>query len=665
MKTILHLLLLLSPLVVQAQITSPVVRARFGVDADLRANYFGGSVLTGNDDWFNFTATDTLGKAVIDTTGARSIIAGYLSDASPWPSRMASFYRGMSRAPFSIVNNRLWLDALYVRDYHGTDTTVYSSGSDKNGMSPEFWTGGIQSIPDKNDILDIMVHVRRAGPNATDSLWMFGGISMDNVVGNRYFDFEMYQTDIYYDRPSGRFYGYGPDEGHTSWTFDGSGNIITPGDIIFNGEFQSSTLTNIEARIWVKRSDWMTVTPTAFDWSGKFDGASSGSAYGYASISPKSSGAFYTGLGSANNTWAGPFGLVLQDNSLSYSNPGPASTTNSKYIAAQFIEFSINLTKLGLDPVTLLGGDACGTPFNRLIVKTRASASFTAELKDFVAPTDLFLSPRVEAEAETPYICDTLGFSTIRVTNPVSSSVYEWTTIDGSIIGNATGPVIYVDSPGTYIVHHYLQAGCNLFAADTVQVVAFANCMVLDLNITALQGVQENGSINLSWKTTNNQLAGYFEVERSLDGRNFQSVGRIDNLHQPAISTADYNFTDDVASFAGTRLYYRVKLFSSQGTFKFSNTIHFNLSQPRSTISIYPNPARDVIQVQVVSQYEKRLNIEIYDPSGRLVGRKSVNAQRGINIISMDNLSAQPEGIYLVAVRMDEEIFQQKVIRVR
>src|SRR5690606_24348023 len=374
MKLFLPIILFFIPLLGAAQITTPIVKARFGVDADVRANYFNGNVQAGNDDWFNLVATDTSGKAVIDTTGASAIIAGYLTDVSPFPRRMATFYRGMSRAPFSIVNNRLWLDALYVRDYHGTDTTVFSGGSNKNGMNPQIWTGGIQSIPDKNDILDIMVHVRRAGPNATDSLWMFGGISMDNVVGNRYFDFEMYQTDIYYDRPSGRFYGYGPDEGHTSWTFDASGNILNPGDIIFNGEFQSSTLTNIEARIWVKRSDWQTITPTAFDWSGKFDGASSGSAYGYASIAPKTAGAFYTGLGSANNTWSGPFGLVLQDNSLSYSNPGPASTTNGKYIAAQFIEFSINLTKLGLDPVTLLGGDVCGTPFNRIIVKTRSSA---------------------------------------------------------------------------------------------------------------------------------------------------------------------------------------------------------------------------------------------------------------------------------------------------
>ena len=106
-------------------------------------------------------------------------------------------------------------------------------------MSPAFWSGGIQGIPDKNDILDIMMHVRRAGPNTTDSLWMFGGISIVNTTGNRYFDFEMYQTDINYDRVSQKWYGYGPDAGHTSWKFNAAGKYYFVQVILFStGNFK-------------------------------------------------------------------------------------------------------------------------------------------------------------------------------------------------------------------------------------------------------------------------------------------------------------------------------------------------------------------------------------------------------------------------------------------
>ncbi|HEU0110348.1 MAG TPA: hypothetical protein VFQ73_05695, partial [Flavisolibacter sp.] len=163
MKTLLPILLFLS-ITAQSQITTPIIKAGFGVDAELRANFYNNFLQSGNDDWFWYNGTSGTGQFVIDTTGAAALRAAYAADASPWPARMQSVYRTMSRPQFSIVNNRLWLDALFVRDYHGNDTTVFVSGSNKNGMSPATWIGGVQGVPDKNDILDMMMHIRRAGP---------------------------------------------------------------------------------------------------------------------------------------------------------------------------------------------------------------------------------------------------------------------------------------------------------------------------------------------------------------------------------------------------------------------------------------------------------------------------------------------------------------------
>lgn len=644
------------------QITTPVIRAAFGVDADLRANFFNGLVQSGNDDWFN-NGTAGTGQFVIDTTGAAAILAGYLSDVSPWPKRMASFYRGMSKPAFSIVNNRLWLDAVFVRDYHGNDTTVFSVGS-KNGMSPQFWTPTIQSIPDKNDILDMFVHVRRAGPNSTDSLWMFGGLSMDNVTGNRYFDFEMYQTDIYYDRISQQFYGYGPDAGHTSWLFDAAGNVTKPGDIIFNGEFQSSTLTYIEARIWVSKTDWQTVTPVAFNWNGLFDGDGAGATYGYAGISPKVAGTFYTGMGSANNAWAGPFGLVLQDNSLAYTNPAPPTATNSKYIADQFIEFSVNLTKLGLDPVTLLGGDVCGTPFNRIVVKTRASASFTAALKDFVAPTDLFLSPRAEIEAEFPVFCTDTMQSRVDVINPSVTSTYLWSTPNGNIVTNPpTGPTIIVDMPGTYIVTQYLNVACAPYAADTI-VINFndSTCIVLQNKVLSFDGIINNGIAAMNWRVTNNDAFRFFDLERSVDGMNFQFISRIVNDRSQYIE-ASYFFNDVVRDINSENIYYRLKLTDVTGKSGYSKTIRLaNINKYKKMLIVSPNPLKDWTNVIINSNANKAVSIYLYNYIGERIFTQNTFVEKGNNIITLANLSKFESGIYQLVVKIGSEIYFDKIV---
>ncbi len=645
-------LLILLPAGLSAQITTPVIRAGFGVDADLRTNFFNGFVQSGNDDWYN-NGTAGTGNFVIDTAGAAAIVAGYLSDASPWPRRMAPLYRSMSQPKFSVINNRIWLDALFVRDYHGNDSTVFTAGSDKNGMSPANWTGGIQGIPDKNDILDVFMHIRRAGPNVTDSLWMFGALSLDNVTGNRYFDFEMYQTDIYYDRASASWYGYGNDMGHTSWEFDGAGNVTKAGDIIFTAEYQSSTLTNIEARIWIPQTT-LSITPAQFNWSGQYDGAYNGAPYGYASILPKTAGAFYTGMGCNNNTWTGPFQLVLQNNSL---------TTN--YVKDQFMEFSVNLTKLGLDPATNLGGDVCGSPFNRLVVKTRASASFTAELKDFIAPIDLFLAPRADAQAEVPVFCGPDSATTmIYVTNPSPGSVYTWTTIDGNITTPPTGTSIEVNATGTYIVTQQLMAGCNPYATDTVVVTRDNDCAVLPGMFRTFYGnyYTAEKNVSLRWTVVNNASVKNFIVERSTDGVNFEKAAVVlasHNLNQEAA----YEFMQPVADISSPFVDYRIRLINHDDTYSYSRIIRIVLKPAlKAGLAIAPNPVRNKFQLTVTSSAAGPAKIMFVDMYGRPVTVMNEMIKPGVNIFTLAVGENWQPGVYYAVLKIQQETFSTRFV---
>lgn len=466
MKRAIHFVLLCcSVLSLRAQITTPVKRANFEVDGDLRANVFYTTTSSNSDDWFG-NGEPGSGTFVIDTTGASYINQLYISNPG---SRMLPLFRGMRYPQFAIVNNSMLIDAVFIRDHHGDDSTAFASGSNKNGMSPANWATPLaQGVPNKNDILDMFMHVRRAGPNSIDSLWLFGGVSLEGTSGNRYFDFEMYQTDILYERSSLSFKGYGPDAGHTSWEFDAAGNVTKVGDIIFTAEYGGSSISNLEARIWVHKNSRL-ITPAAFAWGSEFDGAATGATYGYANILPYTAGAFYTGIPCTDNTWAGPFSLVRVDNSV---------VTN--YTSDQFLEFSVNLTKLGVDPLVNVG-DPCLMPFRRILVKSRSSNSFTSELKDFVGPFDFFRAPMAAAAADIPMFCGSIGISNLSVSNPLITSLYTWTTPDGHILGNNIGPSITVDQPGSYIVRQELMDSCgSTYASDTVVVAFDAACSLLE-----------------------------------------------------------------------------------------------------------------------------------------------------------------------------------------
>jgi hypothetical protein len=634
---------------VKAQITTPVVRAGFGVDADLRSRFFNGIVQSGNDDWFLQVPTAGIGDFVIDTTGAAEIMARYASDPA---SRRLPFFRTMRVEPYSLMNNRRVIDAVFIRDYHGDDSTMFASGSNKNGMSPAVWTCPVaQSVPDKNEILDMFCHVRRNGPNPTDALWMFGGVSIESTTGDRYFDFEMYQTDIYYDRATRRFYGYGADAGHTAWLFDADGNVTRPGDIIFTAEFGTAALTKVEARIWIDRAS-MDITPAGFEWGGNFDGADNNAQYGYASIRPKGNVSFYSGLASAANTWAGPFGVVLGDNSV--------LTT---YSARQFMEFSVDLTTLGLDPVTLLGGDPCGMPFRRILVKSRASSSFTAALKDFVGPFDFFLAPRANAAADVPIYCGVLGISELQVTNAVTTSIYTWTTPDGNIVGSNLGPTITVDAPGTYIVTQQLSEGCSVYAVDTVTITFDSSCAVLESSLLNFEAKKQGRQVDLHWTVAQNQESRYFEVQRSTDGEQFTTVARVDANE---LSLANYAINDDIGGVKSPTVYYRIKMKSDIGFIKYSKVIPVALNELLvKGISITPNPVQDEMRVSIVTDQGKSVELNIYDFAGRLVRTHREQIAKGSSTITLTGFKNYPKGIYAVQVKCGDENHLEKVIITR
>jgi Secretion system C-terminal sorting domain len=637
--------ILIIPLFLSAQITGPVTRANFGVEAELRANYFNGTVTSVGDDWFN-NGTAGTGQYIIDTTGAAAIVARYTSQPA---SRMWPFSRLMRQAPYSVVNNRLLIDAIFQRDFHGDDSTVFAAGSNKNGDSPANWSTPVsQGIPDKNDILDAMIHARRAGPNITDSLWMFGGISIENTTGNRYFDFELYQTDFYYDRPALAFRNYGPDAGHTAWLFNPDGSVQRPGDIIFTAEYSSSSLTLLEARIWINKSS-MLMTPMFFNWGGLFDGASAAAVYGYASILPKTAGAFYTGLQCGSGVWPGPFSLIRTDNSLVTS-----------YIARQYMEFSVNLTKLGLDPA-YISTNGCGTPFRRAMIKTRASTSFTAELKDFVAPFRMFDFPYPNAVAQMPIFCGEMGVSDISVVNPSPTSTYNWTTTNGNIISPTTGPVITVDTTGTYIVTQYLHTQCPAYAYDTVTIMFDSLCIVLDKNLTSFSGVMNNRNTALHWSVLQNEQIGAFAVEYSTDNANFNLVENVNPSED--YGNENYSLNHNTASLYAPVIYYRLRVTGSNGKVIYSNVIALRTGYDiKPGLLIYPNPSREQIWASIVSANAGDAEYSITDMSSKLISRRKVVLYTGNNTISLSELENSQPGVYFIKLVLDGKQYVQKII---
>ena len=482
------------------------VGANFGIESDA----YSGDATSGvnTDDWFY---NGTSGAGVIDeATAVANGYAGLLSAGNN-----IAFDLRQSIPNYATNGGYIWYSSRYGRDYTNltsNDLTVFTAG--KNGDNPQTaWAAGSGSVPSKSDIVDSGVHMRRDGTNVTDDLWVNLMISTLSSSGNHFIDFELFVSEIAVSGSS--FTNSGTQEGHTAWTFDGSGNVTTIGDMVIGFAYSGGGVTGLEIRIWVDRSIFSPGgSPggtSTFTWGSSIDG---GSTYGYAQIVVPP-GALFNNVNSALTT-APPWGTT---NTSGYS---------TNYISNYFAEVGVNFTQLGFDPQALFGTTAaCDSPFSAVITKSRTSSSFTSSLKDFGGPYD-FLGSAAGAKVNTT-ITDpgnfdscTGGNLSLQAEFVSASAEYVWYSLTPGVVFPANGLAqisgigmdnVLIDTPGDYQLGIAPLLGCTPItdATDIITVDAVP-CAVVDAYSTI-----ENVTLNVT-------LPGLLDNDIDLEGGDVLSV---------------------------------------------------------------------------------------------------------------------------------------------
>jgi hypothetical protein len=153
------------------------------------------------------------------------------------------------------------------------------------------------------------------------------------------------------------------------------------------------------------------------------------------------------------------------------------------------------------------------------------------------------------------------------------------------------------------------------------------------LNINGNLNAQKQAVIN--WQVQETNVANYI-VEKSTDGRTFVAAG---NINSKGDGTNNYSFTD--AQAVNEVTLYRVKQIDVDGRNSYSTIIKLSNYQ-NGTITIYPNPVKDVFTLSV----DKTLlnsNAVIINAVGATVQLiKIAQLQTQIDI------EALPSGIYLL-----------------
>jgi len=108
------------------------------------------------------------------------------------------------------------------------------------------------------------------------------------------------------------------------------------------------------------------------------------------------------------------------------------------------------------------------------------------------------------------------------------------------------------------------------------------------VSLYGFEAEKENNTTGLlSWKTASEQNSAYFEVERSADGINYTSIGRVVAAGNSSTERL-YTFRDK-NPVTGVN-YYRLQMVDIDSKSKVSDRRVLNFEQ-KNTVTIFPNPA--------------------------------------------------------------------------
>jgi hypothetical protein len=165
-----------------------------------------------------------------------------------------------------------------------------------------------------------------------------------------------------------------------------------------------------------------------------------------------------------------------------------------------------------------------------------------------------------------------------------------------------------------------------------------------------LQAIKQGTRAVLTWDVADAKDIAAFEILRSTDGRNFNSIGN----NVAVLNQLLYSFTDNRMTI-GTN-YYRIKVKGIDGSYKYSLIAAVvNRTTGIQLTGLLPNLVKDNAVLMISSATPKNVSIVVADMQGKVMNRRTASIIAGSNQVQI-NCSNYAAGMFTIAVWADGEL---------
>ena len=214
----------------------------------------------------------------------------------------------------------------------------------------------------------------------------------------------------------------------------------------------------------------------------------------------------------------------------------------------------------------------------------------------------------------------------------------------GSCVGNCNTPTHTFSglAAGTYYVKVDLLNAQWQGVCQRNETITITSALAVQSQL-AFTASKLGKSTDLRWLSNTGDVNDYFEVERSANGLDFETI--LDVNGRGVKGEMMYFSQVDNAPLSGDN-YYRLRLVGRDGSVKYSDTQKINFAS-LSDLTLFPNPTSDVFFVNLLPAFGKAVDLSLYNAQGQVMAQKSVIAND--QAVEWNTTDLQ-SGVYMVKI---------------
>ncbi|MFC5271261.1 T9SS type A sorting domain-containing protein [Adhaeribacter terreus] len=231
------------------------------------------------------------------------------------------------------------------------------------------------------------------------------------------------------------------------------------------------------------------------------------------------------------------------------------------------------------------------------------------------------------------------------------AQVQAWKSTDKGLTWKPVGSVISFDASGA---ERTVGLTTNSFSIWTFS----GPGNPLPVSWLSFKGKATSNGNELNWATASEKNAAAFVVERSADGKNFETIGSVKAAGNSNQILA-YNFTDK-QPLATATAYYRLKQTDNDGAFEYSSIIAIAKNDRfAKLVNAYPNPFGQTLNLQLAPNHTTK-KVVLLSLEGKEVYSRNLTSASETQLNDLPNLKA---GVYFLQLIGDTETTTLKVMR--